>query len=151
MSLFCIFVGRRCDLRPLRPPREEREAGGEGSVSTAVKGASASTVAAAIRRFDFRYADEDQLQEGLANALLSEGFDVKREVRLGPGERIDLLVDRVGVEVKVKGSSAQVARQLARYGRHDLDGLVLVTTKLRHAPPSLPIPIEVVCLAGASL
>lgn len=119
--------------------------------ATAQLGATAWSVAEAIRRFDFHYGDEDQLQRGLASALSSAGFEVEREVRLGRGERIDLLVDLIGVEVKVKGSSAQVGRQLVRYARHDLDGLVLVTTKLRHAPPSLPIPVEVVCLAGASL
>ncbi len=108
-------------------------------------------VADAIRAFDFRYGDEDQLQQGLAAALESEGFDVQREVRLNARDRIDLMVDRVGIEVKVAGATASVGRQLARYAQHDLDGLVLVTNKLRHSPPELPIPVEVVCLTGASL
>jgi len=111
----------------------------------------AATVAAAIRSFRFRYGDEDQLQEGLAEALSGAGFEVQREVRLNAEDRIDLLVDRVGVEVKVAGSTARVARQLARYAKHDLAGLVLVTNKLRHSPPELSMPVEVVCLAGASL
>jgi hypothetical protein len=108
-------------------------------------------VAAAIRSFNFRYGDEDQLQAGLAEALTGAGYDVQREVRLSATDRIDLLIDRVGVEVKVAGSSARVARQLTRYAKHDLAGLVLVTNKLRHSPPELSMPVEVVCLAGASL
>jgi hypothetical protein len=112
---------------------------------------SASEVASSIRSFNFRYGDEDQLQEGLAEALTTAGFEVRREVRLSAGDRIDLLVGRVGVEVKVAGSAARVARQIARYAKHDLAGLVLVTNKLRHSPPSISMPIEVVCLAGASL
>lgn len=112
---------------------------------------SLATVADAIRSFDFRYGDEDQLQQGLAAALESEGFDVKREVRLSARDRIDLVVGRVGIEVKVAGAASSVARQLARYAQHDLEGLVLVTNKLRHQPPDLPMPVEIVCLTGASL
>jgi hypothetical protein len=109
------------------------------------------TIAEAIRSFNFHYGDEDQLQQGLAEALKSHGFAVEREVRLGPGERIDLLIGRIGIEVKVAGSSSSVARQLARYARHNLDGLILVTNKLRHAPPGLSLPVEVVSLTGGSL
>jgi hypothetical protein len=38
---------------------------------------------------------------------------VEREVRLNARDRIDLLVDRVGIEVKVTGAWRDVERQLA--------------------------------------
>src|SRR5258708_35581089 len=72
----------------------------------------------------FSYATEDDLQRGLAAALAGAGFDVEREVRLDNRSRIDLLVGRVGVEVKVAGAATSVLRQLRRYALSDrVDGL----------------------------
>jgi hypothetical protein len=109
----------------------------------------------AIRAHHFRYSDEDQLQGALASALLSIGFDVQREVRLDGASRIDLLVGRVGVEVKVAGTVESVTRQLRRYADHDrIGGIVLVTTRVRHrqVPRSLSgKPVAVVSLAETVL
>ncbi|MGH2878927.1 MAG: hypothetical protein ACRDK4_04880 [Solirubrobacteraceae bacterium] len=107
----------------------------------------------ALRAVRFNYGDEDRLQEGIAAALAAVGFDVEREVRLSARDRIDLLVGRVGIEVKVAGSPGSVANQLLRYAKSDrIDGLVLVTSRVRHlAPMVLGKPIEVVQLAGAGL
>jgi hypothetical protein len=114
----------------------------------------ADTVAAAIRRRQFPFGDEDQLQEGIAAALTEDGFDVEREVRLGARDRIDLLVGRVGVEIKIDGASARVLSQLRRYARHDaVDELVLVTRCTRHTAPAAleGKPVTVVNLAGVGL
>jgi hypothetical protein len=113
-------------------------------------------VADTIRSCRFRYASEDQLQQGLEEALLAHGFAVEREVRLDGRNRIDLMVDRaIGVEVKVAGTAEQLRRQAARYVRFDeVEGLVIVTSRVRHLAASLRLngkPIEVVCLAGAGL
>jgi hypothetical protein len=117
---------------------------------------STEAVAASIRSRRFRYVDEDRLQEGLAAALIADGFIVEREHRLDARCRIDIYVDcRIGVEVKVAGSRADVQRQLERYLLHDdLDGIVLVTSRSSHmGVPSRfrGKPIEVVCLNGAGL
>jgi hypothetical protein len=97
----------------------------------------ARKIRAAITGHRFRYASEHELHHGIAAALRSAGLTPKGEVRLSGG-RIDFLVDRVGVEVKLAGSAETVARQLARYVP-DVDELVLVTTKSTHRriPPRL--------------
>lgn len=111
-------------------------------------------VQAAIRAHRFSYSDEDRLQEGLA-AALSGSFPVEREVRIDARSRIDLVAGRIGVEVKVAGTVAELQRQISRYLASDLlDGLVVVTTRVGHL--ALPIaihgkPVAVVTLAGQGL
>lgn len=102
----------------------------------------------------FHYADEDQLQAGLAAALRDAGFEVEREVRLDGRSRIDLLVEGVGIEVKVAGKADAVRRQVDRYLADDrIEGLVLVTTRARHwLPPKINgKPVRVVSLQAAGL
>lgn len=112
----------------------------------------AGTVAAAIGSYRFTYRAEDQLQEGLAAAFAAAGLPVQREVWLSPSERIDFLVGRVGVEVKVAGSPSVVLSQLQRYATHErIGGLVLVTTRARHrALPAVVggLPLRIVHLGG---
>jgi alkanesulfonate monooxygenase SsuD/methylene tetrahydromethanopterin reductase-like flavin-dependent oxidoreductase (luciferase family) len=94
---------------------------------------SAEAIAAALDGFRFVWRDEYELQDGIASVLSAAGWPVRREVPLAPRCRIDLLVDRVGVEVKVAGSPEVVARQLQRYARQGaLTGLVLATTCPAH-------------------
>lgn len=93
---------------------------------------SHSDVAAEIRRHEYHYSGEADLQAGLW-VVLSPIPGAAREVRLGSRDRIDFLVGRVGVEVKVGGTLAEVVRQLLRYAERDeIDSLVLVTTQQRH-------------------
>lgn len=108
----------------------------------------------AVARTRFTYNDEDELQEALAMVLRARGLDVRREVRLNSRDRIDLLVGRVGVEVKIAGKPVSVLRQLARYAESpELDELVLVTSRVRHqAPDELNgKKVTVICLAGRTL
>jgi hypothetical protein len=111
-------------------------------------------LARSINRRRFRYSSEAQLQAALADALTADGYLVLREAPLGGG-RIDLLVGRIGIEVKVAGSRAPVLRQLRRYADPTrLDGLVLVTTRARQL--AMPadvggIPLEVVELITGAL
>ncbi len=93
-----------------------------------------AAVTEALGRRRFLAASEAELQAALAAALVEGGFDVRREVRLSGRDRIDLLVDRVGIEVKVDGASNAVLRQLGRYAAHpEVSALLLVTTDVRHA------------------
>lgn len=85
---------------------------------------------AAILNTQFRAGSEEELQEGLGQALTAAGIPFEREVILGPQDRIDFLVGDVGIELKVKGSVESAHRQLARYARHEkVQHLLLVTTK----------------------
>lgn len=102
----------------------------------------------------FRSADEAGLQVAIAAVLDGAGVPYVREARLGTAGRIDFLVGRVGLEVKVKGAVKDVRTQLARYAEHpDVDAVVLVTRCLRHKmPPTLcGVPILVISLWGALL
>lgn len=95
-----------------------------------------AAVTEALGRHRFSAATEAELQGALAEALVAAGFDVAREVRLSRGDRIDLMAGRVGIEVKVGGTVANIVRQLDRYAAHgSISALLLVTTKVQHVAP----------------
>lgn len=101
---------------------------------------TAAAVVEAIRGCRFRWSSEQELQRGLAGALEAAGYTVAREVPLNAHNRIDFLIERVGIEVKTSGGWRDVDRQLQRYLTSPLlDELVLVTARARHRriPPSL--------------
>lgn len=94
---------------------------------------TASEIADIVRGFAYAYRNEADVQAAVVELLSSKGHAVMSEVPLTDRDRIDLVVDRVGVEIKIKGSAANVARQLQRYAESDLiDELVLVTGISRH-------------------
>ncbi len=76
---------------------------------------------------------ETKTQDGIEAALREAGIRFEREVRLGPGERIDFLVHGgIGVEVKLRAGRSLVLRQLHRYAAHDrINALILVTSTPR--------------------
>lgn len=81
----------------------------------------------------FCWSSEDDLQRGLASAFTNAGLAVQREVRVDAHNRLDLVVGRVGIEVKIAGAWRDVLRQVVRYCTLDLiDALVLVTTRADH-------------------
>lgn len=86
----------------------------------------------------FHHANEQELQEGIWEVLVEAGLDPEREVHLTAQSRIDFMVGRIGIEVKVDGSLSALIRQAMRYAKHDrIDELVIVTTLARHrAMPS---------------
>ena len=105
----------------------------------------------------YRWNNENDLQAGLAGVLDHFGYPVQREVRLTARDRIDLLVEHVGIEVKVAkaGGAAPIERvlsQLARYAEHDsIDQLVLVSTSVRHRVVPAEIggkPLQVLIIQG---
>lgn len=113
-----------------------------------------NTVLRVLAGARFRFGSEDELQEGLALALGAAGHSVEREVRLDSHNRIDLLVERIGIEVKVAGKPDAVLAQVTRYAQSELvDGLILVTTRMRHRlPPEINgKPVYLHSLATARL
>jgi hypothetical protein len=113
---------------------------------------SVERVVAIIGAYRFIYCDERQLHEALAGALAKHGITAAREVPLNAHDRIDLLVGRIGVEVKIAGVTTRVLGQLQRYAHSDkIDALVLVTTRARHLrlPPTVGgKPLAVASLLG---
>lgn len=76
---------------------------------------------------------EKDFQDAVGEALTTRGVAFEREVDLGDGDRIDFMVGEVGLELKMEGSTANVARQLQRYCRHErVQEIVLATTRTLH-------------------
>jgi hypothetical protein len=101
---------------------------------------SLATVADAVRGNRYRFSNEEELQRGIAEALDRAGLHADREVKLDARNRIDFLVEGVGIEVKVASNPSTVARQLRRYAEFDrIEALLLVTTRVRHLmlPPTI--------------
>lgn len=95
----------------------------------------------------FNFNNEAELQAALAQHLAS--FQPRAEVRLNEKDRIDFVIEGVGIEVKVDGTRAEVLRQLHRYANSGLlDALILVTTCTRHTVPETinSIPVRLVSL-----
>lgn len=113
-----------------------------------------TAIVEALEGYRFNFGNEDELQAGLAGALRNAGYEVEREVRLDGRSRIDLLVEGVGIEVKVKGKAADVLSQCERYAAQDrIEALVLVTTSARHRLPHSinGKPVRVVSLGAGRL
>lgn len=102
-------------------------------------GLSVSEIVRHLRAGRYRVAQETQLQADIGNALDALGAAFEREVRLGPGERIDFLVDgTLGIEAKTRCDRRAIYRQLQRYARHDtISALILVTGTALGLPASI--------------
>lgn len=113
---------------------------------------TAADVVAAVRHGRYRYTQETQFHLGLEAAMTAAGLAPVPEVRLTARDRIDFLVDRVGVEVKIKGTADALHRQLLRYAASDqLDELLVITTVPQHRslPPTLNDKPLTVLVIGA--
>lgn len=101
---------------------------------------TANSIVYTLRRSAFRFSNETELQEGIAIALGRAGIQHRREVVLTKRDRIDFLVDDIGIEVKVDGSITLLTRQLYRYAKlPEVSSLVVVVTRMRLAnlPPEI--------------
>lgn len=93
---------------------------------------TARELAQRLGRYRFPVSVERAMQDAVESALRAEKLAFRREVTRG-ADRIDFVVGSVGVELKVKGSAAEVERQLHRYSAwEDLTELLLVTTRGHH-------------------
>lgn len=116
---------------------------------------TAAIVLATLRSLRFHWSSEEELQAGIDEALAGLAVPVVREALLDAG-RIDFLIDGdVGLEVKVQGSPAAVARQIQRYCYcPEIAALILVTAKSRLADLPATIngkPVHVIELWRANL
>jgi len=96
-------------------------------------------LARSFERYRYTFSTELELHARMAHVLSEMAFTHEREVRLSAKDRVDFFLPNVGVvvEVKVKGSSSSVLRQLERYAELDgVRGIVLVTTRMCHPVPA---------------
>ncbi|WP_345477972.1 hypothetical protein [Nesterenkonia rhizosphaerae] len=93
------------------------------------------------------------MQSTISEALTSAGIDHTREYRLSRRDRIDFLIGTVGIEVKIKGSRADVIRQLGRYAEsQQITELILACSmrRLLYGVPNeiLGVPVRKHLLQG---
>ena len=92
-----------------------------------------------LSRYRFRFKNEDELQQGMAQAFSAARIEARREVRLDSENRLDFLVGRLAIEVKVAGqfTRAALVRQLERYALSDeVESILVVTNKIIEAIPA---------------
>lgn len=81
-------------------------------------------------------SDEKRAQADIAAALAATGRDIQREVRLAPGDVIDLMADDIGIEVKLKGARKRaIWGQLERYAGHDRVSALILASNLAMGVP----------------
>lgn len=114
---------------------------------------SAAAISAAIKAHRFNATSEEDLQRGIGEALTGAGIEHEREVRLTARDRIDFMVEAIGVEVKIGGGISALTRQLLRYAQVErVAELVVVSTRLQlslQVPRDLNgKPVSVVTIMG---
>lgn len=89
-------------------------------------------------------SEEAALSTIVRGRLESAKFTFRAEVALDGDKRnrIDFVVDGVGLELKIDGSPAAVLRQLDRYSAAlELDAVILITTRRSHLR-GLPVELR---------
>jgi hypothetical protein len=113
---------------------------------------TAAAISDAVRRSRYVYAQETELHLGLEAAMRAAGFEPVPEVKLNRRDRIDFLIGRVGVEVKIKGTRDALHRQVLRYAESPLvDELLVITTVRAHRGLPAEIggkPLSVLVIGG---
>lgn len=124
-------------------------------------------IAAALAGKRFPFEDEKATQAAIDDALKAAGLDVEREVPCGRGV-IDFVVTlsvpfpapcrgmrfkHVGIEVKIKGAAAEIARQVRGYAADEnIDEIILMTSKPVRLPDQIAdTPLHVFNMARAWL
>lgn len=103
----------------------------------------------------FRFRNEADLQDGIAQVLDGLQVPYQREYRLSSRDVIDFFLDGFGIEVKVKGSATAVLTQLARYAEFPaITSLLLVTSRTQLAAMPTSVcgkPLKTLALIGSLL
>jgi hypothetical protein len=89
--------------------------------------------------YRYVFSSELDLQNGIEKVLAEIGVSFLREHRLSPTDRPDFYLPAEGIviEVKIKGATSNVIRQLNRYAEHGfVKSIVLVTSRMRHQAPT---------------
>ncbi len=91
-----------------------------------------------LAEYRFDTSCEATLQAQIERAFRERGVEYKREVRLSSHDRIDFLLEGIGIEVKIKGSAKAIFRQCQRYCAYDeIQALILVTGRSMGLPESI--------------
>lgn len=110
---------------------------------------------ALLVQYRFRFVTEKDLQDGIEAALKAENIGYTREHSLNVTDRPDFMVGGIAIEVKIKGSLADLLRQASRYAQcEDVNAVLVVGTPhwLTRVPHELcGKPVHAVRLMGSLL
>jgi len=92
-------------------------------------------VTATLTRYRYRFASEEQLHTGIAQALTAAGIAFEHERRASPACRYDfwLPAGSIVIEAKIDGSLPQALRQVDRYVQLEDCAAVLIAATRRWA------------------
>jgi hypothetical protein len=117
-----------------------------------------SAVTNHLSRYAYRYSDEIQLHERIAQVLTLHGIEFERERVLDARNRADFWLDGLVIEVKVGGGLSEALHQVGRYIKlPDVTGVILAGTprwageELQSPPVWLDKPFQMLRLARQSL
>jgi hypothetical protein len=109
-----------------------------------------------ITNYRFCCVSEKDLQDGIAAVLLKENIPCLRECTLSAPDRPDFMLEGgIALEIKIKGSLAELIRQASRYAEHEeVTGILVVGTP--HWFPRIPAtlggkPVRALRLIGSLL
>lgn len=115
-------------------------------------GPSVAAVVQLLREGQFRREPEALLQEDMAAALTARWPATQREVITDAG-RPDFLVHGIVVEVKIRGSRANLLRQVLRYADLEEVRAIIIATTMSRLITGIPneirgTPLHAAFLAG---
>lgn len=94
-----------------------------------------------LSKYKFVIDNEKSVQKQIFDVLVKkwrEFNEINREIRLDKNNIIDILFEKIGIEVKIKGSSKRIYYQCERYCNFDqVAELILVTNKPMTLPPEI--------------
>ncbi|MCK5611210.1 hypothetical protein KAR91_55585 [Candidatus Pacearchaeota archaeon] len=83
-------------------------------------------------------SSEKALQSQIVETLSKNGIVVKAEHRFTPSDIVDFFIDGIAIEVKIKGSAAEIFKQCERYCQFDeVKGLLLITNRSMGFPKEI--------------
>lgn len=117
-----------------------------------------NAIANHLGRYSYRYGNEIQLHERIAEVLDIHGFTYERERVLDARNRADFWINGLVIEVKVDGALSEALRQVGRYiNLPDVTGVILAGTPrwagqaLVEKPVWQDKPFQMIRLARQSL
>jgi hypothetical protein len=147
-----LWVCQRCD-RGVDTPHHARWCRREQELPPLLA-PTTDGILAAFRGLVVRASTEAELGAVVRRVLDEAGIPYVAEAELGRRSRIDFLVDRTGLELKIDGGASALLRQLDRYAASDkLDALVVITTR-RMLARGLPAELRgkpIACLLVGAL
>jgi hypothetical protein len=110
------------------------------------------TVIGALKKHRFSLVRESDTQREIGQVLLKTGISFIPEYKLDEKNRIDFLIEGFhGLEVKIKGSPADIYKQCVRYCHFEkIKNLILVTNKSMGVPSEIGGKPVYVVLLGRS-